>query len=291
MAGRKCIKISCLKKNNGYCSIGGFLMISLGEEISKAIKVGYSEANAAAKVCQDVILDAISRRQFNRNITIKGGVVMRSITNNIRRATQDMDIDFIRFSLADDSIKRFVEKLNTIDGIMITLKGRLEELKQQDYHGKRAYINIEDSFGFQISSKVDFGVHKHMEIKQEEFCFDVALQEDGVSLLINSKEQMFTEKLRSILKFGTVSTRYKDIFDIFWLSQSINRESLQKCLETFIFSDDGMRENTMDDLRKRIGNVLSNPEYRKKLAASKKNWLDKSDDEACDGIINFLNQL
>ena len=204
-------------------------MISLGEEISKAIKVGYSEANAAAKVCQDVILDAISRSQFNRNITIKGGVVMRSITNNIRRATQDMDIDFIRFSLADDSIKRFVEKLNTIDGIMITLKGRLEELKQQDYHGKRAYINIEDSFGFQISSKVDFGVHKHMEIKQEEFCFDVALQEDGVSLLINSKEQMFTEKLRSILKFGTVSTRYKDIFDIFWLSQSINRESLQKC--------------------------------------------------------------
>ena len=47
----------------------------------------------------------------------------------------------------------------------------------------------------------------------------------------------------------------------------------------------------MDDIRKRIGNVLSNPEYRKKLAASKKNWLDKSDDEACNGLINFLNQL
>ena len=216
---------------------------------------------------------------------------MRSITSNIRRATQDMDIDFIRFSLADESIKLFVEKLNNIDGLKIALKGRLEELKQQDYHGKRAYINIEDTFGFRISSKVDFGVHKHLEIKQEEFCFDVALQEDGVSLLINSKEQMFTEKLRSILKFGTVSTRYKDIFDIFWLSQIVNKETIIQCLETFIFSDKGMKENTMDDIRKRIGNVLSNPEYRKKLAASKKNWLDKSDDEACNGLINFLNQL
>ena len=243
-------------------------MISLEEEISKAIKDGYSEENAAAKVCQDVILDAISRSPFNRNITIKGGVVMRSITSNIRRATQDMDIDFIRFSLADESIKLFVEKLNNIDGLKIALKGRLEELKQQDYHRKRAYINIEDTFGFRISSKVDFGVHKHLEIKQEEFCFDVALQEDGVSLLINSKEQMFTEKLRSILK-----------------------ETIIQCLETFIFSDKGMKENTMDDIRKRIGNVLSNPEYRKKLAASKKNWLDKSDDEACNGLINFLNQL
>ena len=86
-------------------------MISLEEEISKAIKDGYSEENAAAKVCQDVILDAISRSPFNRNITIKGGVVMRSITSNIRRATQDMDIDFIRFSLADESIKLFVEKI------------------------------------------------------------------------------------------------------------------------------------------------------------------------------------
>ena len=52
-----------------------------------------------------------------------------------------------------------------------------------------------------------------------------------------------------------------------------------------------MRSITKDDIRKRIGFVLSNPEYRKKLAASKKNWLDRSDDEACDGIIDFLSQL
>jgi hypothetical protein len=37
-------------------------------------------------------------------VTIKGGVVMRSITGNVRRATQDMDIDFIRYSLSDESI-------------------------------------------------------------------------------------------------------------------------------------------------------------------------------------------
>lgn len=266
-------------------------MISLDEEIKKAIQEGFSEDNAAAKVCQDVILDAISRSQFNRNITIKGGVVMRSITKNIRRATQDVDIDFIRYSLADESIKQFVEKLNNIDGLKISLNGRIEELKQQDYHGKRAYINIEDSFGFQISSKVDFGVHKHMEIQQEEFCFDVALQDDGVSLLINSKEQMFTEKLRSILKFGTVSTRYKDIFDIYWLSKSVNKKKLRQCFDTFIYKDSRMKENSIDDIRKRIDFVLSNPKYRKKLTASKKNWLDKSDDEACDGIINFLSRL
>ena len=38
-------------------------------------------------------------------------------------------------------------------------------------------------------------------------------RETILNYLINSKEQMFTEKLRSILKFGPLSTRYKDIFD------------------------------------------------------------------------------
>lgn len=190
-------------------------MINIDSEIKKTQLEGYKEDDATAKVCQDIILNAISRSSLNENVTIKGGVVMRSISHNARRATQDVDIDFIRYSLADESVKLFVQKLNNIDGLKIELYGKLEELKQQDYHGKRAYIKITDSFGFEVTSKVDLGVHKHMDIKQEEFCFDIALQNNSVSLLINSKEQMFTEKLRSILKFGTHSTRYKDIFDLY----------------------------------------------------------------------------
>lgn len=55
-------------------------------------------------MCQDIVLKAISKSTLSRNVTIKGGVVMRSITNNIRRVTQDMDIDFIRYSLSDASV-------------------------------------------------------------------------------------------------------------------------------------------------------------------------------------------
>lgn len=36
------------------------------------------------------MLKAIASSRLNRNITVKGGVVMRSITGNIRRATQDI---------------------------------------------------------------------------------------------------------------------------------------------------------------------------------------------------------
>lgn len=75
-------------------------------------------------------------------------------------------------------------------------------------------MTIADSDGTVLASKIDLGVHKHFDIEQEDFCFDVGMDDVGVSLLINSKEQMLAEKLRSILKFGPFSARYKDIFDI-----------------------------------------------------------------------------
>lgn len=47
------------------------------------------------------------------------GVVMRSKTRNIRRATQDLDIDFIRLSLSNEAIDTFISKLNCLDGITL----------------------------------------------------------------------------------------------------------------------------------------------------------------------------
>ena len=47
---------------------------------------------------------------MSKNITIKGGVVMYGLSNDKRRATRDLDLDFIKYSLADESIKLFIGK-------------------------------------------------------------------------------------------------------------------------------------------------------------------------------------
>ena len=59
---------------------------------------GYTKVLADAKVSQDIILYALSKGPLSHHVTIKGGVVMRSKSHNIRRATLDLDIDFIRYS-------------------------------------------------------------------------------------------------------------------------------------------------------------------------------------------------
>ena len=113
---------------------------------------GLTRELAASRVCQDIVLKAIAEGPLRRNVTIKGGVVMRSLTKNNRRATRDIDLDFIHYSLDDYAIHEFVKRLNCIDGIRIDMDGEITELKHQDYHGKSIEIKISDEYENTIKS-------------------------------------------------------------------------------------------------------------------------------------------
>ena len=266
-------------------------MATIREMIRRANADGYTDNNAEAKVCQDIVLKALSESSLCRNATIKGGVVMRSITGDSRRATQDMDIDFIRYSISDESIRAFIHALDCFPDIHIEQTGIITELKQQDYHGKRVFVRISDNTGDAIESKIDLGVHKHLQIEQEEYCFDISCFDNGASLLINTKEQMFAEKLRSLLKFGPNSTRYKDVFDMCYLSEFIDIQRLQKCLREFIFDDPGMRENNVNDVIKRVNRTFASEIYVKRLTGSRQNWLGRDPREVLSVVQLFLQKL
>lgn len=249
--------------------------MNLNEMVKIEIANGYSGENAEAKVCQDIILKAISNCSLSNNLTIKGGVVMRGKTGNTRRATQDLDIDFIRYSLEEESINFFIEKLNCIKGISIQREGNLIELNQQDYKGKRINIKITDNKGNSIFSKIDIGVHTYLDIAQEEYCFDISFDNEGASVLINSNEQMFTEKLKSLLRFGPVSTRYKDVFDLYYLGNHVEIVKLKNCLKLFIYDDVRMKEKSIDDILHRIKLIFGNKNYIKRVATSRVRWLEE----------------
>lgn len=266
-------------------------MINIQKLIEEANENGYQGDKASAKVCQDIVLKALSIGPLNRNVTIKGGVVMRSKTNNVRRATQDLDIDFIKYSLADEAIDTFISKLNCLEGIKISRLGKIEELKQQDYSGKQVFVLIEDIAGNQVRSKIDLGVHNRFELEQEEYCFDIAYDDDGASLLINSDEQMLAEKLRSLLKFGPFSTRYKDIYDMYYLKDTVNREKLTRALDVYIFSDVTMKENTGSDIEKRLKITFGDKNYIRRLDTSDKRWIDEEIDVVMKEILEFVSEI
>ncbi len=268
--------------------------MNIHEAVSKYIASGYSEDTAIPKVAQDIILLKIGNSKYSKNITVKGGVVMHNISNDMRRATRDMDIDFIKYSLEDKFIRNFIKELNNIgDGIKIKIIGKIEPLHHQDYDGKRVYIQLADKNHYSISSKLDIGVHKYFDIEQDEYYFDFNIINESVSLLINSKEQIIVEKLKSLLKFGITSTRFKDIFDFYYLinNENLNKDKLIKYINILIFQDKNMRENTLEDTYNRLRNILNNSGFQARINTANNNWLKMPISEVIDNVLYYFSGL
>ena len=144
---------------------------------------GYPPRKADAKIAHDIVLKAIEDAGFHDKVTIKGGVVMSGITDAVRRATIDMDFDFLGYSLGDVSIRRFVQRLNRVAGCEIRIDGDIQELRQSEYRGKRVNLVLTDEAGHSIKTKVDIGVHGNKSIEQVDFRFKVISDNAGVVLL------------------------------------------------------------------------------------------------------------
>ena len=260
----------------------------------KYLENGFSLANASAKICQDIILNKISKSKMNKNVTIKGGVVMYGLSNDRRRATRDLDLDFIKYSLANESIKKFIDTLNLVnDGIKVYIDGEIQELHHQDYKGKRVNVILKDEKNSSISAKLDIGVHKNFDIKQDVYCFNLEAINESATLVINSKEQIICEKLKSLLRFGIRTTRYKDIFDIYYLinKTEINKENLLNIMNTLIIKDSTMRENNIGDIINNLDTILNNNVFKHSLSDARNNWLDISVNQVINNVIAYFKSM
>ena len=268
--------------------------MNLEDIVRKNVEEGYELIDARSKVAQDIILSKISKSEFKKNITIKGGVVMHSISNSVRRATRDLDLDFIKYSLENESIRSFIDKLNSVgDNITIEIIGEMEELRHQDYSGKRVHIRLVDTNYYNIDTKLDIGVHKLFELEQDDYYFNLDAIEDGVSLLINSPEQIFTEKLKSLLKLGFRSTRYKNLFDFYYLinNDKLDRKKLLKVFQVIIFDDNNMFEETVADIYSRLESIFNSNIYKRNLSDPKNNWLDIPVNVVIESVLKYIEEL
>lgn len=268
--------------------------MNLNDLVDDYLSLGYEIADAQSKVCQDLILYKIGKSKYANNITIKGGVVMHNISKSTRRATRDLDLDFIKYSLDDNSIINFINELNKNDKeSIVQINGNIEKLHHQLYDGKRVNVSIIDNYDNSLETKLDIGVHKYFELKQEEYIFDFDILDGSVSLLINSPEQIVCEKLKSLLKFGIRSTRYKDIFDFYYLINNdfLNRDRLLKYIDLLIIKDENMNQNSINEIILRLRTILNNRGFIAKLDNARSNWINIPLNDAIANVILYFNSL
>ena len=268
-------------------------MKSLNEQITALRNEGYSAVLASAKVVHDVVMRAISRSGFKVNGTLKGGVVMSALTKDIRRATLDMDIDFIHHPISEAGVRRFVNRLaKSMPEIEMAIRGRVVDLRHEDYRGKRIFIAVKDgSVPRWIRTKMDIGVHTHESIRQVDVRFDIPDGDGVVDLQANPIEQIFAEKLLSLLRHGVVSNRAKDVYDLYYLSNEVPIRKLKPCVQKLIYENKRCRANGKHDMVRMLDIVFAARPFLRRLNNAKANWLQIAPEEAVAGIRRLIRKL
>ena len=267
-------------------------MKSFAEQLATLSKAGYRIAEAQAKVAHDAILLAMYKSGFKKNCTVKGGVVMCELTSEVRRTTMDIDIDFVHCSISDVSIRKVVARWARLTGFKMSIFGTILELRQDDYRGKRVYLDISDgSIGKPVRTKVDIGVHTHNELRQIERRFDALSEDRKATLYANSCEQMFAEKLLSLIRHGVMSTRTKDVFDMHYLLGHVNRRRLKPVVGSLILHNRKCPLRDPIRILDSIGKTFTSKRFLRSMASPKSNWTGLPPTKVVSEILEYLRNL
>ena len=266
--------------------------MTIKEYIEKYISKGFTTAQARSFTAQQIILSKIEKSKYVDKVLLKGGVVMYNITQEQRRSTLDLDFDLIRVDIqSNDKIAQFINDLNNKDSnYHVKVSGLIEELHHQDYKGKRIKVEISDE-SESIKFKMDIGVHTLLAIEQKKMCFNFEEGEE-LTLLVNPPEQIFAEKLFSLVKIGPISERFKDIDDMYYLCKnlSLDIDKVKECLELITVSKPyGIKD--VSEVISKADEYLNDSFFKKNYIANNGSWLNIDYDQAVKEIIKFIYKI
>ena len=172
--------------------------------------------------CQEEFLRRLAASRYAENLVLKGGLFIYTLTNFESRATVDIDFLLRQFPGTIEDIKRMVDEIIAVDSgnDFITFSSRgFETISPQ-----RKYTGVSFQLVGQIKNTrtpfdVDFGVGD--VIVPNSHKRPIPVQLDGFEVpevLTYSLESTIAEKFDALLQRLELTSRMKDIYDIYYLS-------------------------------------------------------------------------
>ena len=139
--------------------------------------------------------------------------------------------------------------------------------------------------------KLDIGVHNHGDIEQVDYLFSLSDGTESADLFANPNEQIFTEKLLSLLRHRRLSRRPKDVFDLYYLCDNVDVPKLRNCLDSLIFSNRRVAPTNVGEVIVVLSDVFASRQFMRRLESAKANWLQIDPVKATERIMRFLESL
>lgn len=178
--------------------------------------------------CQEEFIRRLSVSNYNKNLILKGGYLLYSISGFTTRPTVDADYLLRSHSNDVESIEKLIKKIISLPNKdnFIKLEIRSLELINEikEYQGVR--VNLIGSIGrTRTPFSIDFGVGDIIVPSSIERTLPVLLPEfEKPKVLTYSLESTVAEKVDAIISLMEASGRMKDFYDIYYLATTFDFE-------------------------------------------------------------------
>ena len=172
--------------------------------------------------CQEEFLRRLAASKYAQNLVLKGGLFIYTLTNFESRATVDVDFLLRQLPGTVEDVKKIVDEIIAIDcgNDFITFTSRGFEMisPQRKYKGVSFQLvgHIKNT---RTPFDVDFGIGDVIVPTSQSRMIPVQLDGfDSPEVMTYSLESTIAEKFDALLQRMELTSRMKDIYDIYYLA-------------------------------------------------------------------------
>ena len=213
-------------------------------------KYGITPQATLQMYCLERLLDRIAVSRFRDHFVIKGGFLIASILGIGSRSTMDIDATVKGFGVSYGNIESAFKEICdiAIADQLTFLFERIEEIREKDdYLGLRVFV--ECRYGkMNVPLTVDLTTGDTIIPHEIEYMYKCVFDDKIIPITAYPLENVFAEKLDTIISRGVANTRTRDFYDVYTLyalkKEEINLETLGLALEAT-----SRRRNTFEILK------------------------------------------
>ena len=178
--------------------------------------------------CQEEFLRRLAASKYAQNLVLKGGLFIYILTNFESRATVDVDFLLRQLPGTVEDVKRIVDEIIAVDSgndfITFTSRGFETISPQRKYKGVSFQLvgHIKNT---RTPFDVDFGIGDVIVPTSQEPTIPVQLEDfSQPEIMTYSLESTVAEKLDALIQRMELTSRMKDIYDIYYISKMFDFE-------------------------------------------------------------------
>ena len=172
--------------------------------------------------CQEEFLRRVAVSKYAQNLVLKGGLFLYTLTNFESRATVDVDFLLRQLPGTVEDVKKIVDEIIAVDcgNDFITFTSRgLEMISPQRKYKGVSFQLVGHIKNTRTPFDVDFGIGDVIVPTSQKRTIPVQLDGfDQPEVMTYSLESTVAEKFDALLQRMELTSRMKDIYDIYYLA-------------------------------------------------------------------------